>query len=453
MIPTDWSTEPLGRVARFTAGRTPPRANLSFWEGANRGIPWVAISDMENYGTITDTAETITPSAFEQVFRRRIVPAGTMLMSFKLTIGRVSTLGIDACNNEAIISIYPRKGVDQRYLGYYLSQIDYADHQDRQVKGNTLNQDKLNRVPVVLPSLIEQKQIADVLDFVQQSFKVQRRAQERAQDLKAAAMRELVTRGLRGEAQKETPFGLVPEGWGISLLDQCAEVQTGVAKGRKLADQETIQVPYLRVANVQDGHLDLTEIKIIEIRRSELERYLLRTGDVVLTEGGDFDKLGRGFIWRRELDLCVHQNHIFAVRPKCDELLPEFFAYLAQSAYGKAYFLQVAHKTTNLACINTAKLKAFPVLIPTLDEQRDITTVLDAIDRKIDLHKRKKAALEELFKSLLDKLMTGAIRVADLDLSALEGSGASVPTIAEARNVAFERAPCSLSAALSDAQR
>jgi type I restriction enzyme S subunit len=161
-------------------------------------------------------------------------------------------------------------------------------------------------------------------------------------------------------------------------------------------------------------------MKEIRIRRSEIERYRLLSGDVVLTEGGDFDKLGRGFIWRGEIDLCVHQNHIFAVRPHRQRLLPEFFAYLTQSAYGKAYFLKVAHKTTNLASINSTKLKAFPVLIPpTLDEQREIVTILDAIDRKIDLHKRKRAVLDELFKALLHKLMTGEIRVADIDLSTL----------------------------------
>jgi type I restriction enzyme S subunit len=178
-------------------------------------------------------------------------------------------------------------------------------------------------------------------------------------------------------------------------------------------------VPYLRVANVQDGHLDLTEMKTIHIRRSEVERYKLQTGDVVLTEGGDFDKLGRGFIWRGELDLCVHQNHVFVVRPNRSRVIPEYFSYLAQSAYGKAYFLQVAHKTTNLACINSTKLKAFPVLIPSVDEQFEIVVILDAIDRKIDLHTRKRALLEDLFKALLHKLMSGEIRVADLNLSAL----------------------------------
>ena len=283
-----------------------------------------------------------------------------------------------------------------------------------------LSQDDLDGFKLPIPPFDEQVAIAHVLDRTRAAIDVERRSLQRTQELKRSAMFELFTRGLHGEPQKDVGFGLVPESWRIEVLDRVAEVQTGVAKGRKFADTEMIEVPYLRVANVQDGHLDLSEMKAIQIRRSEIDRYRLQPGDVVLTEGGDFDKLGRGFIWRGELELCVHQNHVFAVRPNRRQLLPEFFAYLAQSEYGKAYFLQVAHKTTNLACINTTKLKAFPVVVPSLDEQRAIAEILDAIDKKLDLHKRKRAVLEELFKTVLHKLMTGELRVSDLDLSVLQ---------------------------------
>jgi type I restriction enzyme S subunit len=423
MIPAGWTTKRFADIADYKTGRTPARANPEYWVGTEDGVPWVAISDMTEFGTVTETKEKITKTAFDQIFRGQAVRAGTLIMSFKLTIGRVATLGIDACHNEAIISIYPKPGIDQRYLGYFLAQVDYDALQDRQVKGNTLNQEKIDRIEVWLPPFDQQSSISDVLDLLKRALELQDRAFATCQDLKRGAMRTLFTRGLRGEAQKETEFGSVPETWETVPLDQCAEVQTGAAKGRRFSDAETVEVPYLRVANVQDGHLDLSDMKEIRIRKSEIERYRLCVGDVVLTEGGDFDKLGRGFIWRGELDLCVHQNHVFAVRTYRNRLLPEFFAYLVQSTYGKAYFLKVAHKTTNLACINSTKLKAFPALIPpTLDEQREIISILDAIDRKIDLHHRKRAILDELFRTLLHKLMTGEIRVANLDLSAINRS-------------------------------
>src|SRR6266700_3074656 len=122
---------------------------------------------------------------------------------------------------------------------------------------------------------------------------------------------------------------MAPEGWKIIPLASVAEIRTGLAKSSQRKSIDPVQVPYLRVANVQDGHLDLSEMKTIRIRKSELEGLLLRPDDVVLTEGGDFDKLGRGFIWEGQIDPCVHQNHIFAVRVHREKLLPRYFAYLA----------------------------------------------------------------------------------------------------------------------------
>ena len=419
MVPEGWTTKRFADVADYRAGRTPARAAPEYWMKSDDGVPWVSISDMSEFGVVSHSKEQITNVAFEKVFGGKAVPAGTLLMSFKLTIGRVATLGIDACHNEAIISIVPREGIDQRYLGYFLAQVDYDALQDRQIMGNTLNREKLDRIRVSLPPLAEQSSIADVLDLIRRSLSLQDRGLVTAQSLKRAAMHTLFTRGLRGEAQKETEIGPVPESWAVLLLGDCAVVQTGAAKGRKFGGAEVVQVPYLRVANVQDGYLDLAEMKTISIRRSELNRYRLQQGDVLMTEGGDFDKLGRGFIWRGQLKLCVHQNHVFAVRTDRNRLLPDFFTYEAQSDYGRAYFLKVAHKTTNLASINSTKLKAFPVLIPTLGEQREIVSILEAIDCKADLHRRKRAVLEELFKALLHKLMTGEIRVGELDISVL----------------------------------
>jgi type I restriction enzyme S subunit len=307
---------------------------------------------------------------------------------------------------------------DWRFLFYLLRHLELTSlNSHSAVPG--LNREQVYSLAAEFPELPNQRKISVVLKSVEDAISLESEGISATADLKRAAMRELFTRGLRGEPQKETEFSPVPDSWKEAALDDLAFVQTGVAKGRKLGGTDVVDVPYLRVANVQDGHLDLREMKTIQIRRSEVERYRLQEGDVVLTEGGDFDKLGRGYIWRNELDMCVHQNHVFAVRVNRDHLLPEYFAYLVQSPYGKAYFLKVAHKTTNLACINTTKLKAFPLLVPEKDEQQKIVAILDAIDRKLDLHKQKRAVLDELFNTLLHKLMTGEIRVEELDLSAL----------------------------------
>ena len=199
-------------------------------------------------------------------------------------------------------------------------------------------------------------------------------------------------------------------GWVEKPLYECATVQTGISKGRKLNHEELISVPYLRVANVQDGYLDLHEIKEIQIRPQEKSRYTLQPGDVLLTEGGDFDKLGRGFVWNGEIADCIHQNHVFAVRVDQTKLDPHFFAYQAQSPYGKQYFLSVAHKTTNLACINTTKLKAFPVLLPPLTEQKKIAGILSTLQRAIEAQEQIIQTTTELKKALMQKLFSEGLR-------------------------------------------
>lgn len=155
----------------------------------------------------------------------------------------------------------------------------------------------------------------------------------------------------------------VPEGWKKLSLSSVADIRTGVAKGKKNL-KNPVELPYLRVANVQDGYIDLSAIKHIQIERDHIERFSLKTGDVLMTEGGDFDKLGRGDVWHGEITPCLHQNHVFAVRPNRLKLDSYFLAALSASHYGKTYFLSCSKQSTNLASINSTQLKDFPVLLP-----------------------------------------------------------------------------------------
>ncbi len=306
-----------------------------------------------------------------------------------------------------------------RFAAYLLSSLGLNEMNSHSTIPG-LNRERVYCVPISLPPLPEQKKIAAVLLKIQRAIETQDKIISALRDLKKSIMQHLFTHGLRGEKTKMTEFGSIPSSWKIRLLGNCSTVQTGVAKGRKIADSEVQILPYLRVANVQDGHLDLTEMKTIRLRQSERNRYSLQNGDVVLTEGGDFDKLGRGFVWEGQIPNCVHQNHVFAVRVNPEVLSPHFLAYLAQSPYGKAYFLKVAHKTTNLACINTTKLKGLSVPIPDRTEQDAIVDSISIVDTQATIHASKKTTLQDLFKTTLNKLMTGDIRVADLDIDVKE---------------------------------
>lgn len=418
-LPQGWAEEPFRQVARYATGRTPARAKAAYWKNGANQVPWVAISDMEDYGSITTTKESVSEAAFQEVFRGRVVPAGTLLMSFKLTIGRVATLGIPACHNEAIISIYPRDGVDQRYLGYFLSQVDYADHQDRQVKGNTLNQAKIDRIPVLLPPPHEQRNIADVLDQCRTGIKTERAAEDTANELKRAAMNRLFTCGLRGEAQKETEIGLVPEGWNVgSFADVREWLQYGTSVHCSLQKKS---YPVLRIPNVEPGKVNDAELKYCDLSDAEAGKYLLQNGDLLfIRTNGVLDRLGSCAVYDGQPEKALFASYLIRARLKPD-IDPRFVAYFYASSLGTSL---VAGRATPAADgkynLNTGTIDSLPLPLPaTLDEQCEIVAILDALDRKIALHRQKRTVLEELFQSLLHKLMTGEIRVADLDLSAL----------------------------------
>lgn len=358
---------------------------------------------------------------------RKIVRSGdTIFATIRPTLARIALVPPELDGelaSTAFCVVRPRPEVLSPEFAYFAVQTEeFVEAVARQERGANYpavrDKDVLGEL-IPVPSPDEQQKIAAVLGKVQAAVEVEGELIRWTRELKQAALRQLFTRGLRGEPQRDTRFGPVPESWAEEPLSDCAFVQTGIAKNSKTYHPDQIEVPYLRVANVQDGRLDLSEIKTIRASINEVEGALLRDGDVVLTEGGDFDKLGRGFIWEGQIPRCVHQNHVFAVRTDRDRLNPRFFAYLAQSPYGKSYFLSVAHKTTNLACINTTKLRAFPVLLPEPDQQREIASHLAAIDAKLAHHEARQKLLRELFRTLLRDLMSGRRRVTHLDLNGI----------------------------------
>ncbi|MFG6561839.1 restriction endonuclease subunit S [Sulfitobacter sp. 1A15299] len=195
-----------------------------------------------------------------------------------------------------------------------------------------------------------------------------------------------------------------PTGWDLVSLSQVATVQTGLAKG-KVVNGQALELPYLRVANVQDGHLDLEVIKTITVSPESVARFSLQPGDVLFTEGGDFDKLGRGTVWRGEIPNCLHQNHVFAVRPSPSKLLPEFLAALASSAHGRRYFQLSSKQSTNLASINSTQLKEFPVPLPSLDLQRNIVEILGTWDKALEKLATLRASKQDRFNGLSQQIM------------------------------------------------
>jgi len=168
----------------------------------------------------------------------------------------------------------------------------------------------------------------------------------------------------------------LPEGWSWARLDAVASIKGGITVDKKRKDPTSRSVPYLRVANVQRGHLDLAEVKVIDAPHADIEELRLRHGDILFNEGGDRDKLGRGWVWEGQLPECIHQNHVFRARLLVADVLPKFISWWGNT-FGRDYFLREGKQTTNLASINMSKLSALPVPIPPAGEQRRLVRELD----------------------------------------------------------------------------
>lgn len=417
-----WHRITLDQIARaFVSGGTPASSETEYWNGE---IAWTTSAPIGTDDVRIGSGQRWITLAGLENSSTNIVPRGNLLIGTRVGVGKAVVNEIDIAISQDLTGVLlDTSRAIPDFVAYSFKTDSVQQFLEGRKRGTTIkgvSRFDLQLVPLNLPPLPEQRAIAAVLRVVQDARDARHREVELERERKAALLHHVFTYGAGSSdrSTRRTDFGEVPGDWGNAPLSECAVVQTGVAKGRKVS--ESIRIPYLRVANVQDGYLDLTEIKEIEIAPKELDRYRLQHGDVVLTEGGDFDKLGRGFVWSGQIEPCVHQNHVFAVRVDRAKLLPEFFAYQAGSPYGKAYFLSVAHKTTNLACINTTKLKAFPVLLPLLDEQQQIVDVLRACDAKITALEAEIALHDELFRAMLEELMTG--RLSALPLVDAEGA-------------------------------
>lgn len=209
----------------------------------------------------------------------------------------------------------------------------------------------------------------------------------------------------------------MPSSWVYLRLNDIAHIGSGmsVSKARKLEDP--VETPYLRVANVQRGHLDLAEIKTMQVEKSQLSALCLRTWDILFNEGGDRDKLGRGWIWEDQVEICITQNHVFRATPFRHDKGWSVFVSQWGNSYGRDYFEAGGKQTTNLASINKTVLKALPVPICSPAEQAEITRLLnsrleaaDALETEIDAALTRADALRQ---SILKKAFSGQLVAQD----------------------------------------
>lgn len=285
------------------------------------------------------------------------------------------------------------------------------------------------RTAIPFPSRDEQVIISQFLDkncaAIDAAIEVKRRQITSLTGIKKTLIQRVAT---RGKHQASTLINTgnpwleqIPKGWSLVMLKRLAEIQSGLTLGKVYEDEDVAEYPYLRVANVQDGYVDLEDVSTLEVPPAFAAGVTLRAGDVLMTEGGDLDKLGRGTVWDGQIEPCLHQNHVFAVRCYRHKLLPHFLAYVTAAQYGRDYFEATGKRTTNLAATNSTKVGMFYIPLPPLEEQRELVNYLDTeLGRLAAIEANIGKQIETLLayrKLLIHECVTGKRRITSADFS------------------------------------
>lgn len=239
-IPESWRWVRFGEIVSFRMGKTPPREDLSFWK---RDIPWVSIADMIDGGVVVKTKEGISQGAFEKKFGSLISPKGTLIMSFKLSVGKVSILGEDCVHNEAIISIFPFIDFNNSfrdYLFHMLPELSQYGHANKAVKGFTLNNSSISNMLVPLPPLQEQFRIVQKLEllapFVKQYKSVSEKLDKLNVDFPDQMTKSILQMAVEGKLVEQRP----EEGTGEELFRKIQEEKAKLIKEGKIKKQKPL---------------------------------------------------------------------------------------------------------------------------------------------------------------------------------------------------------------------
>lgn len=415
MTNESWPVRPLGELFEISGGKTMSAA-------ARRGhtkTPFLRTSNvLWDQIDLTTVDEMSIPTG---ELREKLLQPGDMLICEGGEIGRAAIWNGEAepmsFQNHLHRLRVLAHDVEPRFYVYFL-QSGFTQLRIFEGAGNNttipnLSRNRLAALSVPHPSVDEQRKVVHVLSRLRDALRIQVQARNLAESLKRAAMEVLFTRGLRDEQQKETELGPVPESWEVGELGEY--IQSPDYGFTASATTEPKGPRLLRITDIQHGAVEWDSVPYCICDKETLVTKRLRQNDIVVARIGA--TTGKAFLIR-DCPEAVFASYLIRIRSREQVLAPQFLYHFMQS---EAYWMYINHNKGGRlkGGVNVPVLRALPIPVPASTEQDEIIAILDAIQRKIDLHRRKHAMLDELFKTLLQKLMTRQIRVADLDMSAL----------------------------------
>ncbi|MEW2622717.1 restriction endonuclease subunit S [Streptomyces sp. NPDC048106] len=286
----------------------------------------------------------------------------------------------DCCFQNTLIRVRPEPGIDPQYLLLLLRYEALSGAFARGARGvgiHHLGSAKLASWSIPLPPLAEQRRIVEVLDDVISRLDAAEKSISRNMKRSGHAWSSVLNAVARGDLNGRSVQA------DLRLVSEVAEVSGGIQKQQKRRPVDN-SFPFLRVANVARGKLQLDEIHQIELFAGELERHRLECGDLLVVEGnGSPDQIGRAATWRGEVDNSVHQNHLIRVRPG-GEILPRYLELVWNSPLVVDQLREVARSTSGLYTLSTAKVKSVKIPVPSMSDQKSLVEDADAWETSVD---------------------------------------------------------------------
>ena len=344
---------------------------------------------------------------------RKFAEPGDILVSVRAPVGDVNVATEHCGIGRGLAAVRPGPDSDPWFL--YFALLYSKPTLEAMATGSTfasVNKTTLHDLDIPFFDRLTQAAIGRFLRSLVYQIEQEDQALHTTQALKRAAMQTLFTCGLRGEAQKETEIGPVPESWEVTAID---DVAVTTQYGLSMRGRTSGAYPILRMNCQEDGKVHYRDLQFVDLNAETYDTFRLRPGDLLFNRTNSIDLVGRMAIVEDSRP-AVFASYLVRLVVDSDRCVPEFLNYFMNWPRTQEEIKKLASRAVGQANINATKLRTVLFTLPTIDEQHEIVAILNVIDRKIDLHRQKQAVLDDLFKALLHKLMAGEIRVEELNL-------------------------------------
>lgn len=298
-----------------------------------------------------------------------------------------------------------------KWLYYYVNNIDLKKYNEA-TGVPSLSVGNLNLITIAVPPLKEQEKIADILSTIDSQIDDTDKLIEKTKELKKGLMQRLLTKGIGHTEFKKTEVGEIPMGWEIKTVGELVNLlKSGLSRSLK---EENIGIPCIRSNNIKDNRLILDDLKYwyeIDDKGANIEDYILKEGDIIINFINSISQIGKGCIFNKSNFRTIYTTNLLRIQVNEEKMTNKFFNYYTQTERYKKEIKLITKPAVNQASFTTIEYRAIKFPLPKLEEQQQISDILSSVDTKIEEYENKKIKLEALKKGLMQKLLTGKIRV------------------------------------------